>query len=342
VVTVRGLTLANGYATGSFPNNSGGAILNVYGRVTLHRVAINSNVASSFGGGGGVYNYGAESGSAQLVISQSTFSNNNGHIGGGAIYNDGANGGNATLVLTNTTFHTNATGFNSSAILNAASGGSAALSMTNCTIADSLGSGVGNSGAGGSITLANNLLKAGQFGSATLVANSGTITSQGHNLSSDAAGGDGATAPGGFLNQPGDVRNTNPQLDPAGLTNGGGGTMTIALLPGSPAINAGGDALAPKLDQRGFLRAGVSDIGAFEFGGKALRITSIVRLANGHVVLQGVGVPGAAHTFERSPGLVPVAFGTPAVVMANSAGVLQYEDTTATGLMSAFYRLTFP
>ena len=42
----------------------------------------------------------------------------------------------------------------------------------------------------------------------------------------------------------------------------------MALLPGSPAIDAGNTSLAPTTDQRGFPRpAGLAaDIGAFEFG----------------------------------------------------------------------------
>jgi hypothetical protein len=49
------------------------------------------------------------------------------------------------------------------------------------------------------------------------------------------------------------------------LANNGGPTKTVALQSGSPAINAGDDNLAPVTDQRGYPRAGVSDIGAFEF-----------------------------------------------------------------------------
>jgi hypothetical protein len=59
----------------------------------------------------------------------------------------------------------------------------------------------------------------------------------------------------------------DPKLDPSGLNNNGGPTDTIALLAGSPAINAGNDAVAPAKDQRGLARNGVSDIGAFEFAG---------------------------------------------------------------------------
>ena len=105
--------------------------------------------------------------------------------------------------------------------------------------------------------LTNTLLNAGT-GGATLTNASGTITSRGHNLSSDAAGG--------FLNGAGDQTNTNPELDAAGLASNGGHTTTIALLATSPAINAGDDAQALLTDQRGYTHFGVTDIGAFEYG----------------------------------------------------------------------------
>lgn len=56
----------------------------------------------------------------------------------------------------------------------------------------------------------------------------------------------------------------NPLLGP--LANNGGETDTMALLTGSPAINAGDSALCPATDQRGLPRPqlGGCDIGAFE------------------------------------------------------------------------------
>ena len=51
------------------------------------------------------------------------------------------------------------------------------------------------------------------------------------------------------------------------LQNNGGTTLTLSLGSSSPAINAGNDAAAPARDQRGYLRPGTSDIGAFEFNG---------------------------------------------------------------------------
>ena len=88
----------------------------------------------------------------------------------------------------------------------------------------------------------------------------GTITSAGYNLSND----DG----GGYLNGPGDLINTDPLLGP--LQDNGGPTQTYALLPGSPAIDAGDPSFAPPpwFDQRGpdfyRLRNDRIDIGSFE------------------------------------------------------------------------------
>lgn len=122
-------------------------------------------------------------------------------------------------------------------------------------------------------------------------------------------------------------------------------TMTVALLSNSPAISSG-DNNAPPLDQRGYLRSGVPDIGAFEFGGNPLKITSITRLTNGHIVLHGVGVPNGTHTVQASPDLSPNSFTPiatgPMGVTADATGALQYNDAGAVGLTKRFYRLAFP
>ena len=75
----------------------------------------------------------------------------------------------------------------------------------------------------------------------------------------------------------------------------------------------------------------------------ALRITSITRLANGHIVLQGIGVPGAVHTVQRSLTTPAAAsLGFLASTTANGSGLIHFTDTTSSGLTKAFYRLTFP
>ena len=82
----------------------------------------------------------------------------------------------------------------------------------------------------------------------------GQFMDLGHNLSSD-----GTCA---FANV-GSMNNSDPKLGP--LANNGGPTLTMALLPGSPAIDAGDTSLAPATDERGFPRPAslTTDIGAF-------------------------------------------------------------------------------
>jgi len=62
----------------------------------------------------------------------------------------------------------------------------------------------------------------------------------------------------------------NPGLAPLGLY--GGTSLTMPLLPGSPAINAGTSTGALATDQRGLARFGPTDIGAFESQGFTLTL----------------------------------------------------------------------
>jgi hypothetical protein len=87
---------------------------------------------------------------------------------------------------------------------------------------------------------------------------SGGLGSQGYNLIGASGGGSGFDAT--------DLLDLDPLLGP--LQANGGPTQTMALLPASPAIDAGDNADAPEWDQRGpgFPRIvnGRIDIGAFE------------------------------------------------------------------------------
>lgn len=62
------------------------------------------------------------------------------------------------------------------------------------------------------------------------------------------------------------ITRADPRLE-AAVSQHGGPMPTLALLAGSPAINAGAD--CPPLDQRGAARVGACDLGAFEYGGAA-------------------------------------------------------------------------
>src|SRR5206468_1847602 len=143
--------------------------------------------------------------------------------------------------------------------------GAATVTLKNSTFtgnsADSGGSSFYNDGSMGIVQLTNTILNASAGGN--VFNNGGMVTSLGYNLSND----DG----GGYLIGPGDQINTDPLLGP--LQNNGGPTLTHALLPGSPAIDAGNPNFTPPPfdDQRGpgFPRVvnGRIDKGSFEVQG---------------------------------------------------------------------------
>lgn len=107
-------------------------------------------------------------------------------------------------------------------------------------------------------------------GGPDVVSATSTFTSMGYNL----IGQDDGSSGFGFNFNPNDQVGSadlplDPRLDPYGLQDNGGPTLTIALTLGSSAIDRG-TANGITKDQRGFRRAGEGDdqnpdIGAFEF-----------------------------------------------------------------------------
>lgn len=254
--------------------SEGGGISNQGAALTLINSTVKNNSAT---GGGGINNYAV--GSSTVTIISSTVSNNTG-VG---IWNY-AGAGSAILAVTNSTVSSNSGyGIYTSGV----DDGIALLRLMNSTVSNNgsipgggpsgiqniiINNGVvgGDGNASSTVEIANTIFNSNLGGS---IGSNGTVISLGHNLSNDAAGGDGSTGPGGLLNGPGDIRNTNPHLGP--LQNNGGPTMTHALLSYSPAIDNGNpnfnpQAFTPPLlyDQRGprFRRVvnGSVDIGPFE------------------------------------------------------------------------------
>jgi hypothetical protein len=82
----------------------------------------------------------------------------------------------------------------------------------------------------------------------------GNLGSLGHNLIGNTQGGSGF--------DPTDLLNVDPLFGP--LWDYGGPTETMALLPGSPALNAGDPAQLGTADQRGVIRTGGVNIGAYQ------------------------------------------------------------------------------
>jgi predicted outer membrane repeat protein len=200
----------------------------------------NSTISDNFSldTGGGIY---ASAVGASIV--NSTISGNSAGTSGGGIYGGAA--------VENSTISGNSAGTSGGGIYGGAT-------VENSTIS---GNSAGTSGGGiyntSSLVVRNTILNAGASGE-NIFNSGGTITSEGYNLSSD----DG----GGYLTGPGDQINTDPLLGP--LQDNGGPTFTHALLPGSPAIDAGDPNFSPPPfnDQRGCPRVinGRIDIGSFE------------------------------------------------------------------------------
>jgi hypothetical protein len=283
-VLVSGLTFRG--AAGLI--DSGGGIYNCFGTLTVIDSIITGNRIRGgngiFGYGGGIYNCP----SSTLTLINTTISGNSAEVGG-AICNGGfltvinstfsgnvahqhRGGGIAnygTLVITNSTFSANSSGSSGVAggILNGGLFQSAGtLVINNSTLS---GNTAGQGGGGGIFNVKGSMVVLQN----SIVANNaggncrGPLTSHGYNLSSDDSCRFDAV---------GDLNNTDPNL--GALQNNGGPTQTMALLEGSPAIDAGNPSgctdgkVHPhvlKTDQRGMPRpdkedTGGCDIGAYE------------------------------------------------------------------------------
>jgi hypothetical protein len=243
------------------------------GTMTLSNCTVSGNSAVIYGAG--IVNRGT------MTLANSTVAGNTCLEGAGGISNGG------TLTAINCTIADNiAFCFGVGGISN---GGT--LTATNCTIADNSDPdyGVGGVANGGTATIKNTII-AGNTGKDVPSDYEesqtpplpydvdGTLTSEGHNL---IGNGDHSSGFGwglgfefrGFPTSGDQVGTLSSPIDPllGPLQDNGGPTQTMALLPGSPAIDRGSNALVPAdltTDQRGpgFDRvSGDSvDIGAFE------------------------------------------------------------------------------
>jgi hypothetical protein len=264
----------------------GGGVYNCFGTLTVIDSIITNNKIKRGGGsdgyGAGIYNCP----SSTLTLINTTISNNSALVGG-AICNGGtltiknstfsgnvarqreggaiANYG--TLIITNSTFSGNTArsskiGSRAGGILN---GGlfqsTGTLVINNSTLSGNVAS-EGEAGGifnveGSTVVLQNSLVANNTGGNCR-----GAVTSDGYNLSSDSTCNFDST---------GDLNNTDPKL--GRLRNNGGPTKTLALLPGSPAIDSGnpsgctdGAGRLLKTDQRGKPRHDKEDSGGCDRG----------------------------------------------------------------------------
>ena len=321
MTTGTSLTLAGVVMTAN-QAGSGAAIYNYQGVVTANDSTISNNAASNWGGG--IYN---DRGTVTLV--RSTLSGNTSGNDGGAINSAGSG---ARLTLVNSTLSGNSASGLGGGVYNDRD-----LTALNSTIAHN----VSGSGAAGihlqgaaNAQLQNTLL----FNPAGANTNN-TINSLGHNFDSDGSAGLLAT---------GDIRGTavaklNPLLGP--LLNNGGLTATHALLAGSAALDAADSTAAPATDQRGIVRAGTADIGAYEapsFVNRAPQNT----VPNGFAVLEDTltALPGlAVADSDESSGPTQNRLGTSAlsvqqgrllVTLAGGATITAGANSSATLTLS--------
>jgi hypothetical protein len=301
--TISGLSINNGAAI------FGAGIYNDHSRLTLSNCTLTGNSAfNGSGNGGGIFNDGI-SGSATLTIANSTLSRNAAGAGGG-IFNDGFSG-SATLKISASTLSDNS----------ANSGG-----------------GIYNQGASGSATLeiGDSILNTGTSGE-NILNNSGVVTSDGYNLSSDNGGG--------FLGALGDQINTDPMLGP--LQNNGGPTFTMALRVGSPAIDKG-KSFGLTTDQRGQPRpyddpnipnapgGDGSDIGAYE--ASELRISAVQKVGN-NLRLDFTSLLGANYEVQRRSDLVTGSWGPLAGSAPGNGGIASTTVSNAFNQSHQFYRI---
>jgi hypothetical protein len=195
--------------------------------------------------GGAIFNAGT------LKVTNSTFSGNRATTGG-AIENAG------TLEVTNSTFFGN-TATGGGAIRN---GGVGTVEVINSTFSGNSATRGGAllNGENSSMTLGNTIVANSTFGSNCSFEFGNPIIDGGYNIDDDGTCG--------FTQATGSLPDTNPLLDPAGLADNGGPTLTIALQPESPAVDLVGQEACPppKTDQRGVERpqGEACDSGSFE------------------------------------------------------------------------------
>lgn len=233
------LTLSSSTLTGNSAG-SGGGVSNVDGVLTVTNSTISGNAAGY--GGGGVENY-----FGTLTMTNSTISGNSASDSGGVYNGDGS-----TFTLTNSTISGNTSSSHAGGVETTAG---STFTMTNSTItgnrASSDGGGVFHHG--DILTLTRTLVSGNTASTGSEISASGTVTANDFNL----FGHDNDAGVVGFSPGVTDLVPSvaiNAILDPL-LSDNGGPTLTHALVPGSPAIDASpADADCEPTDQRGVFR----------------------------------------------------------------------------------------
>ncbi len=309
ILTMSNCVLAGNSASGSSSGGLGGAICNGGALMIIDcLLEANSasggwdllNLVSGEGAGGAVYNSGTAAMSKCTLSGNSASIDNSEGGAGGSVWNGGTmsinnctfaanivrtgstypgHGGGlfnmGVVALTNCTFAANSAGLGGGV---ATGFGNSAMTLQSCTLSDNYAGAAPDTGGGlfvgseGSASVRSTIIAGNVGGSSpdVEVLEAGRLRSDGFNLIGkvDGSSGWGANDLIGSTALP-----LDPMLAP--LQDNGGPTLSMALLPGSPAVDAGFSG-GIALDQRGHRRpvedwtvpnapgSDGSDIGAYE------------------------------------------------------------------------------
>jgi hypothetical protein len=264
------LTITDSDISGNESKSGGGGVVLLGGNFSMARSTVENN-QSEFSGGGISLGANTDGTIIESTINENEAGSNSGGVGVFGVAGDG----DATLTLINSTVTDNEAGGSGGGV-NIGMRGSAILinnTITGNSAGEFGGGGVsvasGDPLGPGSLEITNSIVADNHAADheADDIRASGIVSviDNGHNLV-----GDGATAEDDLVDgENGNIVGTaddpvDPVLGP--LQDNEGPTKTMALLEGSPALEAGNDANAPDTDQRSTERpqGSQSDIGAYE------------------------------------------------------------------------------
>jgi hypothetical protein len=264
-VTLYGITIRNGAARYGGGISNGGNLSVIASTISRNKATIrfcwHNQICTALGGG--IYNSNSLTIGSSAVVGNSVegLPSSDCYISehcltyGGGIFNQGK------MIMSNSTVANNLSYSGSGSAYGGGIFNQGSAVISNGTVSGNSANRVGGIYTSGSTTLQNSIVANNSWGGNCY----GGVISQGYNLSSDNSCN---------FNGRGDLNNHDPLLGP--LQNNGGPTATMALLPGSPAIDAGnpggctdGKGNLLTTDQRGMPRPDKEDqagcdIGAYE------------------------------------------------------------------------------
>jgi hypothetical protein len=249
-------------------DNLGGGIANVGGTLTISASTFTLGLAIA---GGGIYDScNVAGGGGLLTVAGSVFSNNvSGGAGGGVDLNSGA----SATIVDSTFVGNNAVSGGGGIDVSRQGGGIPDLPITLSLSGSTLTGNAAEEGGGLFI------LVLGMHAPATATLRNTIVAGNSNNNTSDDIRGaldptsafnligDGSALSGISAGVNGNQVGTHAApIDPklGSLQDNGGPTFTMALLPGSPALDAGSGEATTDTDQRGVPRSHVTDIGAYQ------------------------------------------------------------------------------